>query len=476
MSTYQENKGFNAFSKLHPTYDRLAEIEKRLSNLLMIIGSIAVVAYGVTINAVFPPLKSTDANYANYSYVLASPLVDGINPALYWSAVDKGPNAAGGQYQWSTFDSQIQRFIDAGKKVNIIVYAIDYGTPNTATPPYVLTDSLLDTIKCPSKSDWPVVYSPSFKVPYKAFIAEVIRHYANNSHIGYIRFGLSMGGEIFPWCGTQEATSAGLTYAQWGNQVWLPYDKEMLNFEKAQNPTMLILGPTTKGAAGWVDTEAAQAVANGFGFGNQGLEAMDITGYPKCGSGWCSPFDTYAGQVPMELQTIGQSDPTGVCGTTGNPTCPGGTNQQNTGPLPPLLAFGIQRHATIFEIYTLDLLLAFDPSYPNYALYHTEYVDAITNAHNAGTHTMNRIQTTALPGIGIREINGEFVFSGLMGRTTISVFTLSGRLVGSLTTDAAFATLKLNGNPGTNSFCYCITNGKGVRFGKFVRIDPAVSK
>lgn len=453
------------------------EIKRRFPIFTLIIGSLIVAAYGVTINAVFPPLKSTDANYANYSYILESPLVDGVNPALYWSAVDKGPNAAGGQYQWSTFDSQIQRFIDAGKMVNIIVYAIDYGTPNTATPSYVLTNPSLDTINCPAKTGWPVVYDSSFKVPYKAFLAEVIHHYNNNPHIGYIRFGLSMGGEIFPWCGTQEATSAGLTYAEWGNQVWLPYDKEMLGFEKAQNPTMLILGPTTKGAAGWVDTEAAQAVAEGFGFGNQGLEAIDITNYPNCGSGWCSPFDTYAGQVPMELQTIGQSDPTGVCGTTGNPACPGGTNQQNTGPLPPLLTFGIQRHATIFEIYTLDLLLAFDPSYPNYALYHTEYVNALTNAHNAGTQASRRNQSTAPSGFNIRQIGGKFFFSGLTGRTTIAIFTLSGRLVKSFATGDAIAVLTLNDDEGTNCFYCYISNGSGAYFfSKLVRIDPASSK
>ena len=64
--------------------------------------------HSVTINAVFPPMQAGDRNYQDFgTYILSSPLVDGINPPLVWSAIDKGPNAPGGQYQFETFDHEI---------------------------------------------------------------------------------------------------------------------------------------------------------------------------------------------------------------------------------------------------------------------------------------------------------------------------------------------------------------------------------
>jgi hypothetical protein len=338
--------------------------------------------HAATINAVFPPLRPTDKDYQAFSNVLASPLVDGISPPLRWSMIDKGPGAPGGQYQWAAFDHEIQHFIDAGKKVNLIVWAIAYGPLGAAVPAYVLNDPKLVTVNCKGKTNWPVVYESAFNTPYKAFIAEVLRHYANNPHIGYIRFGLSIGGEIFPWCGREEAALKGLTIEQWRDQVWLPYDKAMLDYEKSLSPTMQIIAPTTRGGGPgdltWIDTEAANAVADGFGFGNQGLQKEDISSYPNCVSGWCAPFDRYAGQVPLELQTIALSAPGGACTTSNPEAC---KRELGTGPLPPLLDFGLKHHATIFEIYTDDLMVALDPNNPAYASYHTEYANALAAAH-----------------------------------------------------------------------------------------------
>src|ERR1700690_330191 len=298
------------------------------------------------INAVSPPMKPGDRNYTNFSSILSSPLVNGVNPSLSWGMIDQGPGASGGQYQFSTFDSEIQRFIDAGKTVNIIVYPIDYSS-SLHVPSYVLNDPTLDKLHCNPTNIWPVVYEPPFKNAYKAFIAAVLKHYANNPHIGYIRFGLSRGGEIYPFCNQQEAALLNMSVSEWTTQVWAAYDKEMLDYEKSLNPTMKILAPTTQfGPPDVADAEAANAVAVGFGFGSQGLRLSDIANYPNCNGDWCNLFNKYTGQVPLELQTIGLSDPTGICGTSSNPPCPGNiqqqTNQQNTGPLPPLLTLGLQ--------------------------------------------------------------------------------------------------------------------------------------
>ncbi len=340
--------------------------------------------HSVTINAVNPPMQPGDRNYEDFgTYILNSPLVDGINPPLVWSAIDKGPNAAGGQYQFGTFDHEIQQFINAGKMVNPIVYPIGY-SPLQAAPAYVMDDRTLDKVSCnpPAFANWPVVYEAPFKNAYQAFIAQVIKHFAGNPHIGYIRFGLSRGGEIYPFCAQQEAALSKITLAQWGTQVWLHYDKDMLDYEKSLGLAMRIMGPTTQfGMPDFADAEAENAVNDGFGFGSQGLQKKDIFDYPMCTADWCNLFNQYGGQVALELQTYGSSDPTGVCGTNGNAACPGGPLQEATGPLPPLITFAAAHHATILEIYTNDLLLALDPSYPGNAAAGASYAQALMAVH-----------------------------------------------------------------------------------------------
>jgi hypothetical protein len=307
------------------------------------------------VNAVFPPLTE---NADFLSYVVASPWVDGINPPLAWSAVDFGPGADGGQYQWGAWQASVQSLLDAaqtnGKKINIIVYPIGYSA-SQAAPAYVLQNTALDKVTCAQQTNWPVVYEAPFKDAYKAFITEVIQHFSGNPLIGYIRFGLSRGGEVFPFCPQQEMALVGETNFQtWLQNDWAPYDQEMLDYELAQHPTMQIMSPTTQsGTPDVTIQESANAIADGFGFGCQGLEKSDIMGAPNnCTGDWCALFDQYAGQAPLELQTIGQSDAAG--------TLNDGSQQAATGPLPPLIQLGLQYHATTFEVYSDDLLLALD--------------------------------------------------------------------------------------------------------------------
>ena len=338
----------------------------------------------VSINAIFSQLNPGNPFYERFANVLASPLVDGISTALNWAMVDHGPGDSGGQYQWRTFDNGIERFIRAGKKVNLLVQPISYGSSNSATPSYVMNDQNLVTVSCEggpggvAYSNFPVVYEKGFKDRHKAFIKEVIQHYANNPHIGYIRFGLSVGNEIFPQCARQEAERSGLNIPQWRDRVWLPYHKEMMEYEKSLNPTMQIESPMTPfgGEPIWTDTEAKNAAAVGFGFGLQGLQANDIAHYPHCTGDWCNLFEKYAGQVPMlQLSTLGPSDPSGSCEP---PACSPG--QRATGALPALLEFAIKHHANTFELYPQDVLIALDPKHPQYKTYHSAYAGAIAAA------------------------------------------------------------------------------------------------
>jgi hypothetical protein len=66
--------------------------------------------------------------------------------------------------------------------------------------------------------------------------------------------------------------------------------------------------------------------------------------------------------VPLELQTSGQSNPAG-----GPPT----------GSLVDLLPFASSLHATVFEIYWQDWLIAYAPDYPGYSQYHAAYASVL---------------------------------------------------------------------------------------------------
>ena len=91
----------------------------------------------------------------------------------------------------------------------------------------------------------------------------------------------------------------------------------------------------------------------------------------------------------FELQPVGQTDPSGTC----TPSCWDGVQQQ-TGPLPPLLSFAVEHHATVFEIYANDLLLALDPAYPGYADYHDGYQHALSAVHSGKGSSVILSETT----------------------------------------------------------------------------------
>jgi hypothetical protein len=140
----------------------------------------------------------------------------------------------------------------------------------------------------------------------------------------------------------------------------------MLNYESTlKSPKQMGVGIDSYDSDSMPESEAATAVSLKFGIGNEGLELSDVTNYPHCGADWCALFDQYAGSVPMELQTYLLSDP---------------TNNPPVGSLVVLLPFAVSHHATVFEIYTDDWLLAFDPNYPGNSTYGAGYVAAFKAA------------------------------------------------------------------------------------------------
>ncbi|HEY6767897.1 MAG TPA: hypothetical protein VI386_24345 [Candidatus Sulfotelmatobacter sp.] len=296
-----------------------------------------------------------------------NPTVAGVDLWLEWASADLGPTS-NPQYNFSAFDAEIAQFIAAGKKVNIIVWAVADLKTNTSTPQYVWTNLGATNITTCAGEQIPNYFASAFQVPYQAFMAQVIQHYGSNGSIGYIRFGLGRGGETFPAqnFGTDPCTQTFINNWGWTDTSWETYVNNMVDYQATlKSPKQLMLGLDTVDTFTMADIEASNAVPQKVALGNEGLQASDITKYPTCSADWCNLFTLYKGQVPFELQTIAASSP------QGNPP---------VGSLITILPFAVEHGATIMEIYTNDWLQAFDPNYPNFATYGAAYAAAIKAA------------------------------------------------------------------------------------------------
>lgn len=318
----------------------------------------------VALEVLNPPSSGTYAS-AIQSDLMSNTIVTGANFFVKWAAVDQGNS----QYDFSSVDSEIQSWIAVGKKINLIVWAVSDGAVNDSTPAYVLTNlGSANTTTCDGEVT-PNYFSAAFQTPYQAFMQALVQHYGSNSSVGYIRFGLGRGGETYPSFGFTSDATCSAAFANWGwtTTSWTNYLTSMLDYEATlQSPKQLMVGiNAVNGDIGIPDAVAADAVSHKIGFGSQGLQASDTSNYSAgkpCTADWCALFNTYQGQVPLELQTLTQSDPSGA-GMTGS--------------LVDLLPFAVQRHATILELYYEDWLTAFDPTYPGYT---ASYATALQSA------------------------------------------------------------------------------------------------
>jgi len=322
----------------------------------------------ISLELLFPPTSPYQDYYDDVQqYLLNNATVAGVSVWLEWGDVDKGPSA-NPQYDFSVFDAQIAPWIAAGKKVNLIVWAVSDTPVNNATPAYVFSNLGSANVTTCGGEKVPNYFQSAFQLPYQAFMKQVIKHYGSNGSIGYIRFGLGRGGETFPAqnFGKDACTSTFVNKWGWTDTTWTNYVNAMLNFESTlKSPKQLMVGIDSVDTDTMPDSEAATAVSLKMGFGNQGMKANDVTNYPHCSSDWCDLFDQYKGEVPLELQTIALSSPKG---------------DPPVGSLVELLPFAVSHHVTILEIYTYDWLLAFDPNYPGHSTYGAAYATAFKSA------------------------------------------------------------------------------------------------
>jgi len=363
-------------------------MKRLVAVLFLFVSSASVLAQQkVQINALFPPNGPGNKLWSDFNqYVLKDSLIDGMNPALDWATAEHRQ----GEYDFSEFDRGLKRYYDVGKKVNIIVRPVSNGGVNHITPDYVFSEKWaqsvgappLDVVTCRAyqgdgsrESGFPAVYEAPFKTAYKKFIAAVLAHYANDPHIGYIRFGLAVGGEAFAWCSDDLKALRGQN--GFSKSRWLEYVEEMDAYEESLHPTMQLMAAINEQRdnahdswdMSYADEEAKMAVAHGQGFGCQGWQRSDIDAYAAgkpCTSDWCALFEKYTGKVPLELQQAGPSDPNG-----GN----------RTGLMSEIIPFAVAHHATILEIYVPDLHVALVPGHPAHGQYGEAWRRAMVNAH-----------------------------------------------------------------------------------------------
>jgi hypothetical protein len=308
----------------------------------------------------FPNVKM---NVKADEFLLHNPVVCGANTYLVWNEIDRGPGA-NPRYDFSKVDEQLQPWIKAGKEVNLISWATGYGGRRRVTPDYVFKQ--VQSVTCENAGEVPVFWERGFVENYREFMAAIVQHYGSNSSVGYIRFGLGLGGETFPAC-MYALKNKGFT-----PERWTRYIMDMLDYEASLNsPRQLMVGINSFGNPKnieFADAVARRAVRNKIAIGSQGLSIDDAradqSGTP-CAVDWCRMFREAAGKVPLELQTVKQSDPDG---------------SGRVGSMVDLLPFALKLRTQIFEIYVQDWLIAYDPGNPDYDHHHKEYQQAFEAA------------------------------------------------------------------------------------------------
>ncbi len=343
----------------------------------------------VSMNVLIPPGAQNNSGISQFVLNNSQAPVSGATFQVEWSAIDNGS----GTYDWTYPDGEIG-LLTSSEKANFIFWANadsssddcssqgQFGDPsagNCAIPSYVWTALAATgdyTVCTPSNANGPQripnYFALAFQTNYQNFIKAAIAHYASNSQVGYIRFGLGRGGETIPVGDWDSGDACSQQFAAWGltdatvSTTWEPYLGAMLAFEAANNPSgkQLMVGITPMNGNGVPDFLAQTAVPLHIGFGSQGLEASDVGNCAGSTADWCTLFHTYSGQVPLELQTIGQS-------------CPQSPTSCATGSLVTLLPFAVSNDATILEIYYQDWLTAFDP---NYQGFDSAYAGVFTSA------------------------------------------------------------------------------------------------
>ncbi len=319
-------------------------------------------------------------------FILNDPTVSGANIVVPWSAVDKSPNASP-QYDWSFIYQAAQPWIDAGKKVNILLWGAAQKSEQefnnkSVTPTYVLKDT--DTVSCQCKVNkgcelnppkTPVFWDKDYQDNYRKVIKAAVAEFSDKPWVGFFRFGIGVGAESYPGNGVSykknpcttkwEEASIGLS-----EEKWEEHSLDFIDFlGTIKTPKTILVTINNYGKSYDIARKlAAAAVEKDFGIGTQGLteNAINLFNQGKtCYADWCVLFEKYDPKVVLEVQTAAQSNPAG---------------KGRVGFLPNLLEFGLERGVDIFELYQAEWFVANDPNHHLHKKYGAIYKKALEDA------------------------------------------------------------------------------------------------
>ncbi len=314
------------------------------------------------------------------------------------------------------------------------------------------------------ETGFPVSYEDPMKVAWKYFIQQALSHYKSyqpytNFKIGYIRFGMSQGGEAVPIVSSSWPdfnNPGGGASAQ-----YLSYISDMMAFQDTNNPgaiNLLADMNNWNSDATYSDQEALAAIDNNIGIGTNGLQVNDVTSIspPNACSGstnavsgdWCYNFSLYCGKPTKNgtyypicsLQTLLLSDPgNNAAGNTGSLSNEywnsGSAYADFYGLIPAARKYG----ATNLEIYTCDILYVSDPSY------------ASSNCATGTTDTGN-------PADAAFENDYQHAFTAFLTPTAPGIYS---PVPGSSTTTDSSLSLAWYANPGATSYTIQIGSSQG---------------
>ena len=230
----------------------------------------------------------------------------------------------------------------------------------------------------------PVPYEQPYTVAWEAFLAAANLHFnpnyklpsgttvgaAGTNQLGYIRSGTWAGGESYAYCTSTLSSPTYGVYQYMGSSTWTNDYQSKVNYVQSLSPTLTRYWPIDPSTDPDTMAKWATAAANGHGFvngfGSQGLSAADTYSCAGANADWCNLFTGggglpkyYTFGMPLQLQQISISDESQNCSAPHS--C--GTPPLSAGNLNLWFPFAVQNQATIFEMYYLDLGLAFDSHY-----------------------------------------------------------------------------------------------------------------
>jgi len=276
----------------------------------------------------------------------------------------------------------------------------------------------------PNYQGLPVSYNLPFGRAYRQFAAALYNHYANHAptgvKIGYIRFGMTQGGESTPECNTAGSASTG--WPEFSIYTYLAYIFDMLDYfgssSVGTSPLPQVADLNAAGAVpnyNYADQEAQRAISDSIGLDTNGLQVNDVTQIQagnctvqgSTSGDWCKNFTAYCGSkmsngnYPIcSLQSL-------LASTPGNDTSGLTGSLSVDGTFPGLIPVAAAHGTTNLEIYTIDTLLATSPNYcsdtgafcssPDYSGYQGPYLAAFETFLDQTPGIFSPVPTTTLP-------------------------------------------------------------------------------